>query len=249
MAFHKYFTLSFDDGQEQDKQIVKILKEAGLSCCTFNINGGMMGEPCVIGRIGNLGILEKKDRSLLQKQRIFKYVPHDRIPEDEVKQVYEGFEIASHGFKHENFKKLSLEQAKVSICSDLKKLSEIAGQEIVGFAYPYGAVSDATVKLLKENGVRYARTVSSSKKFDISTNLLRFNPTCWMISKKLFDFAEAFIKAEPVNSDLLFYVWGHGYELDFGTKGSNWDRLKKLCGMMAEQDDIICCTNREVLCR
>lgn len=30
MAYKKYFTLSFDDGLEQDKKIIRILKECGL---------------------------------------------------------------------------------------------------------------------------------------------------------------------------------------------------------------------------
>ena len=50
-----------------------------------------------------------------------------------------------------------------------------------------------------------------------------------MIDKNLFENADKFLAAKPTQGDMLFYVWGHGYEFDFGTKGSSWDRLKSFC--------------------
>lgn len=39
----KYYAWSFDDGLEQDKKIIKILKEYGLGA-TFHINSGLYGD-------------------------------------------------------------------------------------------------------------------------------------------------------------------------------------------------------------
>ena len=36
-------TYDFDDGIEQDKKIISILKEYGIRGCTFNLNSGLMG--------------------------------------------------------------------------------------------------------------------------------------------------------------------------------------------------------------
>ncbi len=36
----KYFTLSFDDGLEQDKKVLALMKKYGLKG-TFNLNSGM----------------------------------------------------------------------------------------------------------------------------------------------------------------------------------------------------------------
>ena len=38
----KYFTLSFDDGLEQDKRVLDLMKKYGLKG-TFNLNSGMFG--------------------------------------------------------------------------------------------------------------------------------------------------------------------------------------------------------------
>ena len=39
----KYFTLSFDDGLEQDKRIIALMKQYGLKG-TFNLNSGLFGQ-------------------------------------------------------------------------------------------------------------------------------------------------------------------------------------------------------------
>lgn len=177
------------------------------------------------------------------------YVAMNRIPEDEVPQVYADFEVAGHGFRHEFLADLNKETMSESIDKDIDKLSIIFQRDILGFAYPFGSISDTVVSKLKTKGILYARTVTSSKGFKLPKDPLRWNPTCPMIDKNLFSYAKKFIRTQPINSDLCFYVWGHGYEFDYGTENSNWDRLKRLCALMAEQSDIISCTNQDVIAR
>ena len=57
MAFHKYLTFSFDDGLEQDKKLIKLMKKYGLKG-TFNLNAGLFGKKDWVGRIGNIGFKE-----------------------------------------------------------------------------------------------------------------------------------------------------------------------------------------------
>ena len=38
----KYFTLSFDDGLEQDKRVIRLMRQYGLKG-TFNLNAGLFG--------------------------------------------------------------------------------------------------------------------------------------------------------------------------------------------------------------
>ena len=47
----KYFTLSFDDGLEQDKRVLELMKKYGLKG-TFNLNSGMFGLQGVVKGIG-----------------------------------------------------------------------------------------------------------------------------------------------------------------------------------------------------
>ncbi len=59
----------------------------------------------MIGRVGNYGIKDVTIEKYRHRFHLMKYHESFRIPADEVKQVYEGFEIASHGYWHENLKK------------------------------------------------------------------------------------------------------------------------------------------------
>lgn len=47
----KHFTPSFDDGLEQDKKLIVLLKQYGLQC-TFNLNGGLLENKDYITCIG-----------------------------------------------------------------------------------------------------------------------------------------------------------------------------------------------------
>ena len=148
--------MSFDDGLEQDKQIIEILRKYGLQAA-FNLNAGLFGSKNMIGRIGNYGVRcvkESKDSFWM------KYCHSNRIPEDEIKQVYQGFEIASHSFQHENFKKIDSNMIEDSLRQDVSRLSDIAGYKIAGHAYPSGAMSDEAVSCLMKLNVEYGRGIS-----------------------------------------------------------------------------------------
>jgi peptidoglycan/xylan/chitin deacetylase (PgdA/CDA1 family) len=243
MAYQKYFTMSFDDGLEQDKRIIQILNRYGIKC-TFNLNAGLFGTQKRIGRIGNLGFLEYPEGSTGFKTR-FKNHDHHRIPVDEIAQVYEGFEIASHGYKHEALALIKPEQMEESIRMDIEGLSKLTGYPIVGHAYPGGSSSDKVAACLKKHGIIYAREVLGTGSFSFPKDPLRYRSTSMVWNKKLFELADQFIAAEPQTDDLLFYIWGHGYELDFGTEMASWERFEKFCERIAGQKDIVYCTNKQ----
>lgn len=95
----KYFTLSFDDGLEQDKRVIRLMRQYGLKG-TFNLNAGLFGTR---GEVKGLGTFSFQDCPEGVKHKFpFSYVQHNRIPQDEVRQVYEGMEIATHGFRLEH---------------------------------------------------------------------------------------------------------------------------------------------------
>lgn len=236
---YKFFTMSFDDGLEQDKHIIEILRRYDLQA-TFNLNAGLFGSNNMIGRIGNYGVRcvkEAKDSFWM------KYSCSNRIPENEIRQVYQGFEIASHSFKHENFRKADAMTIEGSLRKDVAKLTELAGYKIAGHAYPSGFISDEAVAFLKKLDVEYGRGICSTHKFEFPEEPLRYQPTVWIIENNLLDLADRFLRSES-EQDQLFYVWGHGYELDFGTKRCNWYHFEKFCERMAGRNDIIYCDNK-----
>lgn len=241
---NKYYVWNFDDGLEQDKKIIEILKKYHMDA-TFNLNSGLYGDKTYEGRIGNLGMTEMpKEKYEMKKRHLLPYVPHFRIPEDEVVKVYEGFEIASHTLTHRNLPKCSVIERQRQVYQDVRNLKEKFNQDIVGFAYPYGSSSEECEVILKNAGIKYARTVHSDQSFRFPKNPLRMPMTCWHISKKVFPILEEFyeLKAEE---DLLFVMFAHGYEFDFNTKESNWEKFEKICQSVTANHDIICCSTRD----
>ena len=73
--------------------------------------------------------------------------------------------------------------------------------------------------------------------------------SCWHISSKTFQRLDQFFAAQAVDDDLFFLMFAHGYEFDFGTKESNWDKFERICAAVAEHDDIVCCPMGEAFRR
>ncbi len=245
----KYFAWSFDDGLEQDKKIIEILKEYGLGA-TFHLNSRLFGDKTYEGRIGNLGMTEKlAARFDPAAKHLLPYVPHFRIPEDELKQVYEGFEIASHTCHHVNLAKCSEEERRREIAEDVNALSEKFGQTVMGFAYPYGVGAKQSREALKAAGVKYARLATSKQNYRFPEDPLAMPLSCWHISGKTSERLDAFFRMDAGDEDTFFLMFAHGYEFDFGTKESNWDKFSRICETVAKHDDVIACSIGEAFRR
>lgn len=80
----KYLVMSLDDGTRQDERVISIFKKYGLTA-TFNLNGGRLGE------IEEIPIPAYDGRPLR----------HDKVTAKQViNGLYDGFEVACHGFTH-----------------------------------------------------------------------------------------------------------------------------------------------------
>ena len=241
----KYFVWSFDDGLEQDKKIVEILRGFNMGA-TFNLNSGLYGKQQMIGRIGTLGCKEiPMEEFRKQRHHLLKYVPHCRIPEDEVCQVYEGFEIASHTVSHKNLTKLTEAEIRDEITQDVRRLSQKFSRNVTGFAYPFGASNDTVKKVLQDCGITYARTVGAVKNYAFPADSMDLHISCWHISSKAMEKLDAFLGAPQQEEDMLFVMFAHGYEFDFGMKESSWEKFKRICDRVASDDEIICCSTAD----
>lgn len=241
----KYFTVSFDDGLEQDKKIIRLMNRYGIKG-TFNLNSGVFGLRGYIKRMGNIGFQDTETR---KRFLFWDGVEHYRIPEDEIAQVYAGQEIASHGYQHENLRSLGYEKTKTSVSKDIANLSNIAGYKVKGFAYPYGMTGPEVKKALRDLGIVYARCVGNSRKFTVGKDLLSYVPTTAITDKKLDKILDNFILADGSEKDLLFYMWGHGYELDYGNELCSYGHLERIFDRVAGREDISFVTNMEAFIR
>lgn len=224
----KAITFSYDDGVTQDQRLISLFNKYGMKC-TFNLNSGYLGMP---------GSLVREDVT----------VAHVKPRAVEVRKIYEGHEIAAHTLTHPMLPALSDEEVVRQVEEDRLALSEIAGYEIVGMAYPGGGQNhDARVANLvrEKTGIQYARTIISNYSFEKQSDLFVFKPTVyhhkeWNEMERL---ADEFLSLDA-KTPAVFYIWGHAYEFDIG---NTWDAFERFLQRIANRPDIFYGTNKEVL--
>lgn len=221
----KAVTFSYDDGVTQDKRLIELFNKYGLKG-TFNLNSGLLGTENVLTySIGS--------------------VQHNKIFPEEIASVYKGHEVAVHTIDHPLLTKLSEEEIIRQTEGDRIRLSELAGYEVVGMAYPCGGVNfDLRVAdiIAKNTGVKYARTAVSTFNFELQKALHIFAPTVHHNdTEHCMKAIDEFLALTPDKPQLL-YIWGHSYEFDLF---NNWDFAEEMCRKLSGHEDIFYGTNRE----
>lgn len=252
----KAVTFSYDDGVEQDKRLIQLLDRYGLKC-TFNLNSGF------------LGAKGSARRTIFGTTST---VSCNKVPMDEIKQVYINHEVASHTVNHPTLRELPDDKVLAEVLEDAVSLEKITGKKVYGLAYPNGyGLPDPIVyekltgikyvptehnKLFLENEHRvsdlirkntdlyYGRTTKSTYSFDLQDNLLEFNPTvAHRETEERLELAKRFVELET-DKPQIYYIWGHSYELDVSEKA--WEEFERLCEYLAGRNDIFYGTNHQV---
>ncbi|MBE7064778.1 MAG: polysaccharide deacetylase [Ruminococcaceae bacterium] len=223
----KAVTFSYDDGVTQDIRLIELLNKYKLKS-TFNLNSELFDLP---------GEIPYKDKIL----------SHTKVPKKDVRKIYEGHEIAVHSLTHPLLTALDEAEVIRQVEQDRLNLSELAGYEVIGMAYPCGGEQndDRTAKIIKENtGVKYSRTITHSYSFDPQKNLYRFNPTAFHLDfETLYRMGEEFINMKT-DKPQIFYIWGHSYEFDME---DTWAQFEEFCKFISGHDDLFYGTNKEIL--
>lgn len=219
---YKALTFSFDDGVFNDIRFSLLLKKYGMKA-TFNINSGKMTS---------------------MDQWIYKDTIVKHLTYEEMVIAYEGHEIASHSLTHPFPDRMNEKEYQNEVFLDIHNIESLFNRHVVGFAYPYGTVTETGLKVLKNNGIKYARAVGETFNFDIPNDLLSYKGTCHFKNSNLFDLANEFINLKTQEKK-VFFIWGHTYEF---VCEDDWDRFEKFLKLMKEhEDDIYFGTNQEVL--
>lgn len=222
---NKAVTFSFDDGVTQDKRLIDILNKYNLKA-TFNLNSALLG---LKGELVCHGVR----------------VSHSKIDACDVKNVYAEHEVAAHSLTHPSLTEVDNNTIAYQVERDRLILSDLCGYEVVGMAYPNGAVDDRVTRIIKEKTkIKYSRTVTQTDDFDLQTDLISFNPTVYYVDeKRLFDMAKKFLSL-PESGNKLLYVWGHSYEMD--AKRISWEKFEEFCEYIAGRSNIFYGTNKEI---
>lgn len=226
----KAVTFSIDDGCESDKRIVEIFNKYGIKG-TFNINSGLLNTELKL--YNNEG-------------DIVEVIP--KIKAYEVKDTYAGHEVAVHTCTHPNLTRLEEKDIIHQVEEDRKTLSSLVDYNVIGMAYPCGGTNndERVAKIIQQHTpIAYSRTITSTYSFDLQDNLLRFNPTVYWVEDCLLEVVNNFLTLK-IDKPQLLYIWGHAFELDRGTHIS-YEKLEKLCVLLAEHKDVFFGTNKEVL--
>lgn len=222
----KAVTFSYDDAVTQDQRLIEMFDRYGMKA-TFNLNSGLLGRAGSLVR-ENVTVAHVKPRA------------------EEIRAIYQGHEIAAHTLTHPMLPNQTDEEVIRQVEEDRLALSEIAGYEVVGMAYPGGGHDDRVVELIRNHtGIQYARTIISSHDFAPQTDLLRFRPSVYHHGEfdKMFEMAEEFLALQTTTPQ-IFYIWGHAYEFDIH---NTWARMEELCKLISGRGDIFYGTNKEVL--
>ena len=217
----KAVTLSYDDGVAQDKRLVQIMRKNGLKG-TFNLNSGL-----------------------------FPQESGWHMTAAEVLDLYtgSGMEVAVHGQVHLSLANVDSAIAANDVLQDRLALEKLFGCVVKGMAYANGSYNDEVVDILKTCGIEYARTVISTKQFELPTDWLRLEATCHHNNPQLMELVKTFldIKPDPIRlqkfTPKLFYLWGHSYEFD---NDNNWEVIEKFAEAIGGREDIWYATNGEI---
>lgn len=219
----KSLTLSYDDGVEQDIQLINIMNKYGLKG-TFNLNSGLYAA----------------ENTVYPKEQI-----HRRMTESQITETFmnSGQEVAVHSLTHPSLEQLPLDKVVNKIIKERENLEAQFGTIVRGMAYPFGTFSDSVVAALELCGIVYSRTVISTNDFRISKDWLRLTATCHHDSPELQSLAKKFVEDKVNGEPYLFYLWGHSYEFE---ANNNWHVIEDFASYVGNRDDIWYATNIEI---
>lgn len=223
----KAVTFSFDDGRIQDIRLVELFNQYGVKG-TFHLNSG---------KVDSLKLSEHDGRKLCRYA----------VQAKDIREVYKGHEIAGHTVDHVWLTKCDDEEIVRQVEEDRLRLSDYAGYEVVGMAYPFGDADERVARLIRERtGVRYARTADFVDSFDVQDDLLRYNPNVYGTAHhdRLMEMGSRFVELETDKPQIL-YVFGHSYEFDYSADALY--RFEDFLKLISGRDDIFYGTNAEVL--
>ena len=164
------------------------------------------------------------------------------VARDEVASLYEGHEIASHGWLHLNLDRLDPYRRLAEIRDGRAALEDLLGRPVRGFASPYGAHGDASVDAMREAGVAYARTAGETRSARWPVpDFLRWTQVAH--ERHAAQHAERFFQDSNWGGTLgALSLWGHGYEFE-----DRWADLDALCALIGGRAGVWYCTNIDLV--
>ena len=159
-----------------------------------------------------------------------------------------GMEVAIHGYRHISLAVADGALAAYDVVTDRRELEKMFGGVIKGMAYANGSYNDSVVEILRQCGIKYARTTISTEHFELPKDWLKLPATCHHNHPRLMELAKEFVEYKPSphfwhNTLKMFYVWGHSYEFD---DRDNWHVIEEFADYISNREDVWYATNVEI---
>ncbi|MBE6405609.1 MAG: hypothetical protein E7040_06270 [Lentisphaerae bacterium] len=201
----------WDDGVFTDIRLAEILKKYKAKA-TFNLCSGLISDESVPVRWVGADEINPPTVNTFYSGRVCK---------DRMMEVYGDFEVASHCDMHENAKTTDPNAFLESAMKSRRFLEDFFQKECRGFAWPFGAYTDETAKLLTDAGFVYGRSTENTDDVLSYTDPLKLASNCHFMNRlfwKKYQLAK--------ESCGVFYFWGHSYEMaDFDPYWKNFEAM------------------------
>ncbi|MCQ2379561.1 MAG: polysaccharide deacetylase family protein [Victivallaceae bacterium] len=184
----------WDDATETDIRLVEMLRKHNAKA-TFNINLGFHYQ-----NFRRTNTWQPKGGSPAFINRWLSIA--------DLKPLYEGFAIASHGLFHMNFDPSKVDEFVIDQTEDRKRLEDMFQRKIRGMAYPCGVCDELAASRLAEAGFEYGRSTLYVDDFTKNDNPLILKSQCHFLDPQ---FKEKFAYAKEHGGK--FYFWGHSCEM------------------------------------
>ena len=207
----KALTMSYDDGQWQDRRLVEMFNKYGIKG-TFHLNSANFSKSYCVQK-------------------------------EEVATLYKGHEVSCHMKTHPWADRIPDIEVIHEILEDRKALEEACGYVVRGMSYPFGKFNPRSIKLLRDCGMEYSRTViPAGDGFSMPEDFMLWHPTCHH-KADIFQKLDKLLH-DPWKPFALLYVWGHSFEF---AKEEDWERIEQFCKEASEHaDEIWFATNIEI---
>lgn len=215
----------WDDAPYNDLRLVEILRKYNAKA-TFNINTGLLVEQ---RRKPFWFDYKNPDYSV----GYFNNFYPGKLTLKDIKEVYDGFEIASHCHMHENASTMPHAEWIKKAVQAREILEDIVQRPCRGFAWPCGDYTPETCAELRKAGFAYGRTTKYIDFVTDNEDAMALHTNCHFMNYQFFQ------KYEKAKECGVFYFWGHSYEmLDYD---KYWDLLEEKIAYISNDPDAEWC--------
>ena len=217
----KAVTFSYDDGVTQDIRLIELLNKYGLKG-TFNLNSQLMEEEFTWVHPYGMNVT--------------------RLSVEATRHLYDGHEIASHTLTHPDLRDKTDEQLLWEIGEDKRRLEELFGREVAGFAVPFHYFSDEFAHCAAKCGFRYARMSEFTGSYTPWQDPFHWKCGFYHILPGLQEYVDRFLQTKEELA--LCQIVGHSYDLD---ALSLWEATEDIFRKVSMCADIWLATNLEIV--